>query len=447
MNNSFRLDSIANIVTDIGSGNDPTTYGRPTLEGRLSVPELEALYLQNDLAGRIVDEILNDALSPGLPPLKYLGTDEPVKLDFKQIRFLAEKIREAATNARIYGGGHILLIVDDGKSLEQPLDWEAATLPTLLNTITLDRYEATPTHWGEDASKPDFLEVTHYQVQPSNSGAATNLYPVVHASRLISFKGRRLPRKLKRQNTDYDDSVLQAVWHAVRNFYQSEQAIVNIINRFEIATLSIAGLSDVQTEEEGTKLLQERMALLHKTLSILQLAMIDADAGESYERRFATVTGLDTLWDRLGSSVAKAARMPKTQLFGESSSGIRGDDEAGGKSWRKQVQEYRESELLYPVVQLTTMMLGRRVEPFGEWGLAESPKPVDEARILDIRAKAAQTLVDTGVITTDEARNFMVGTPIDWEDPAPPPPEPEPEPISLPAPDLLPGNGRTEGAI
>lgn len=416
---SIHLDSIANLVTDIGSTADPTVYGRPTLNGRLQVEELEALYLQNDLAARIVEEIVDDALSPCLPPLQYAGSEEAVKLNQHQIQYLSDQIREAAINARLYGGGHIMLVVDDGKTLDQPLDWDK--LPKLLGTFTLDRHEATPMAWGEDPAKPDFLDVTHYQITPTHSGAATRFYPRVHASRLLSFKGRRLTRKLRRYNSDYDDSILQSVWNAIRNFYQSEQAIVNIINRFEIATLSISGLSDVQTEEDGTRLLQERMALLHKTLSILQLAMIDADAGESYDRRFAIVTGLDTLWDRLASSVAKAARMSKTQLFGDSASGIRGDDEAGGKGWRKQVQEYRENELLTNVIKLVTIFLGREVVQAGEWGFAESPKPVDVARIQQIRAETSRILVETGIVSTDEARSLVAGMPVEWSNPAPEP--------------------------
>ena len=418
-NYSIHSDSIANAVTNIGSNSDPTVYGRPTLDGRLKVDELEALYLQNDVAARIVEEVVDDALSPCLPPLQYAGTDEAVKLNQQQIQYLSDQIREAAINARLYGGGHIMLVVDDGKTLDQPLDWEQ--LPKLLGTFTLDRHEATPMAWGEDPARPDFLDVTHYQITPTHSGAATRFYPRVHASRLLTFKGRRLTRKLRRFNADYDDSVLQTVWNAIRNFFQSEQAIVNVINRFEVATLSIAGLSDVQTEEDGTRLLQERMALLHKTLSILQLAMIDADAGESYERRFATVTGLDTLWDRLASSVAKAARMSKTQLFGDSASGIRGDDEAGGKGWRKQVQEYRETELTTNVLKLVTIFLGREVVQAGDWGFAESPKPVDVARIQQIRAETARILVSTGIVSPDEARLLVGGAPLEWTNPAPEP--------------------------
>jgi uncharacterized protein len=431
MTSTIHLDSIANVVTDIGSTYDPTTYGRPTLEGRLRVDELEALYLQNDLAGRIIDEIVNDSLGSGLPALRYADNGEVVKLNFSETQYILDQIREAATNSRLYGGGHVMLVVDDGKTLDQPLDWNKP-LPKLLNSFTVDRHEATPVRWGEDASKGDFLDITHYQITPTHSGAATRYYPLVHASRLLSFRGRRLTRKLRRFNSDYDDSVLQSVWNAIRNFYQSEQAIVNVINRFEVATLSIAGLSDVQTEEDGTRLLQERMALLHKTLSILQLAMVDADAGESYERRFATVTGLDTLWDRLASSVAKAARMPKSQLFGDSASGIRGDDEAGGKGWRKQVQEFREMELLNNVAKFVSILLGRLVEPTGDWGFAESPKPVDIARIEQIKADTTRILVEKGVISTDEARQYYSGGPVDWGAPAPEAPPPQNAPPAFP---------------
>ena len=419
-------------MTRIGSHSDPTSHSRPNLDGRLSVEEVEALFFHNDIARRVVEEIVHDAFRPGLPPLQSIKSQERVKCSFQKEQEILDQVKEAAINARLYGGGHIMVVVKDGKLLSQPLDWEAATLPELQGTFVLDKAEATPTRWGTDPRSPRYMEPTHYAVNPSGSGGTTVDFPEVHYTRLLSFRGARLPRKLRRYVSDYDDSVLQQVWVALRNFYHSEQSIVNIISRFETATISIAGLKDILAAEEGAQLIQERMELMHQTLAILNAALVDADAGESYERRFATVTGLDTLWDRLALSVAKAARMPKSQLFGDGNSGIRGDDEAGGKGWRKQVEEYRREELLSPLIRLLSLVHGEHLEPVvgrhGQplWGNAEPPKPVDEARIAEMESRAYSSDIEAGIITPDEARKLKSGQSINWEDPAPGPQTPEP---------------------
>ena len=397
----------------------------------MTIGEIEALYLQNDLARRIVDEVVVDSFRPGLPSLQYTDSGEPVKLSIEESHFIIELMKENSTNARLFGGGHVMLVTQGDSLLTRPLDWDNP--PKFENAFTLDRYEATPCGWGEDPREPKYMEPVYYQITPSGSGGTTKSYPRVHYSRLLSQRGARVPRKLRRYLSDYDDSVLQQVWNCLRNFYQSEQSIVNVINRFETSTISIAGLSAVQSSEESMALLQERIELMHKTLNILNAALIDADAGEAYERRFATVTGLDTLWDRLATSVAKAARMSKSQLFGEGSSGIRGEDEAGDKGWRKQVEEFRREDLLPNIVKLVSIMKGARVEPILDksrqpiWGYAESPKPVDEARIGVMEAERVNGLVDRGIITHHEARLMLSGQPVDLsvEIPEPTPEEEE----------------------
>lgn len=422
-------DSIANYITHVGSGFDPTSAGRPSLDDRLTDFELNVLFMENDIARRVVEEIVDDSLRSGLPAMEYSNSDEAVKLDLEEIQEIKDKIREAAINGRIQGGGHILLIVDDGKKLSEPLEWEE--LPHLINTFTLTKQEVTPCMWGERADQPRFQEPTHYMVTPTGSGAGTQTFPRVHYTRFLPFRGNRLPRELRRANDYYDDSVLQAVWTPVSNFVQSEKSIVNIINRFETATFHIAGLSAAQGDEESMQMIQERMELAHKSLSILNAMMVDADANEAYERRFATVTGLDTLWDRLATSVAKAAKMAKSQLFGEGNSGIRGEDEVGGRGWRKQVEEYRNEELLLNIIKLVSLMKGRRVVPLRDknneviWGNVDSPKPVDQARIDQMASQRIATLLEHGVIGSAEARTLLAGKSVDWDAPPPHPPEPE----------------------
>ena len=423
-------DSIANYITDIGSDYDPTTAASPSLDSRLSDAEIEILFMQNDIARRVVEEIIFDAFRPGLPVLEYSDTGERVKLGLEESQQIKDIMIEAATNARMKGGGHVLLIVEDGKKLSEPLEWK--DLPKLANFFPLAKEEATPHEWGEDPKEPRYQEPVMYQVTPSSAGGSSAHFPRVHYTRLLSFRGNRLTRKLRRFTDDYDDSVLQATWAAISNFVQSENSIVNIINRFETATFSISGLNAALGNEESTKLIQQRMNLAHKSLNILNAMILDGDANETYERRFATVTGLDTLWDRLARSVAKAAKMPMSQLFGDGNSGIRGDDEAGGKGWRKQVEEYREEELLLPCVKIISLMLGREVRPVTHkngrtlWGHAESPKPTDAARIGQMEAATVTSLMDKGVIGAEEARTLLSGGNIDWSA-SPPQIEPLPE--------------------
>lgn len=413
-------DSIKNYITNVGTSKDPIEHGRPSYGERLTPNELDAAFVQNDLARRIITELPTDSIRTGLPPMVYADTGEKVELPFRQERELIDKIKMGAINGRLYGGAFILCITEETENLAEPIDWDNP--PKAVNTIGLDRYEAVPTEWGKDAFREDFQKPRFYSIHPQGRSAKHKRYPRVHRSRLLPFHGNKLPKRIRKRNQDYHDSVLQVVWSCISRYVQSEKSVANIINRFEIATMSISGLRDAMSTEEGVDMVETRMDMLHRSLSILKLAMIDADAGEQYSRQFAQVNGLELLLDRLAQSVAKAARYPMTQLFGEDSAGIRGDDEAGAKAWRKQVEEYQINDLLDPTLRLVSVVTGRRVEPVRSadgtvrWGLAESPRPIDQARIDEKRKDWVTGLLTDGVITLREARQLMAQDEIDWSD-------------------------------
>ena len=62
---SPRHDSIVNTASGLGTAEDASIHARPTFEGRLSATELEALYLQSDLARRIIEELVDDTIRQG----------------------------------------------------------------------------------------------------------------------------------------------------------------------------------------------------------------------------------------------------------------------------------------------------------------------------------------------------------------------------------------------
>jgi hypothetical protein len=199
--------------------------------------------------------------------------------------------------------------------------------------------------------------------------------------------------------------VLQAVWEVLRNFCQTESAIANIVQRFETATVSIAGLADIMQHDEGAEMIRERVELIQRTISMINAAVVDADAGEKYERKFATVNGLDTIWDRLAHSVSKAAQMPMTQLFGMSPSGLSSDDESGKANWRKQVSAYREDQLRDNLATYYAHLAGGPVDV--EFPALDETTAREEAEIEKLRSEARANYVNAGVLGPSDVREKL----------------------------------------
>lgn len=385
-----RADSIANYLSGLGDpSRDSGASGRPTLMSRLEPHELEVLYLQNDLAGIIVDEIVDDGMRNGFAVNILDEADSGVEIDAELERLqLNVHVSRAAKWGRLYGAGYVLMVLDDGLDPVAPVEREKSR--GVLQLIDLDRWEVQPIRWQTDITRPGFGEPEIYQVSlQAQGGATTGLQ--VHASRLLKFGGAPLPRRLRAQNGGDDDSVLQRPWDAIRRFVEVEQAMANIVQSFERSTISISGLASVLSDPEGESLITKRMELLARAVSMINTVLLDADAGEQYERTSSSVAGLPELRDRFAESVAKAARMPQTILFGTAPEGLNTDGESGIQAWHKRVHAYQEKTLQPELERLIELLMPHDFERM-DWDLEWNPldEPT-EKEIAEIRKTVAET--------------------------------------------------------
>lgn len=398
-----RADSIANYVNGLGTHYDPVEAARPNNETRLTTYELEKLYMHNDLARRIIDEKVEDAVKRGWKVNGERNDTEDLEPEHLNI---VEKITEAGQLGRCFGTAAVIIVTEEDLDSE----WEPTETPEggILNLLVVTRPEMHPVEWDSDIRSKTFGKPLRYRVTPIRGGGiASNTPFYVHRSRMLLFSGNKLTPNFRSINDGFDDSVLQSVWESIRNFTASEQSIANIIQRFEIATFKIDGLSDVLAADDGGELIQERMQLLHRSMSALNAALIDGASNEEYSRAFATVTGLDTLWDRLAHSVAKAARMPMTQLFGMSPSGLATDDESGKANWRKQVAAYQKQQMHANLVKYYRAILGQEDVRIEFYPLDETT-PKEEAEIQKMRAETRAIYVKSGISGPDELRPHLV---------------------------------------
>lgn len=401
---SIRHDSIANLISGLGTRRDSATQARPTLEHRLTALECKVLWTQNDLARRIVDEVVEDAVRGGW---SAYGADGGL-LDDGQLR-VGTHLRDAGIKARRDGTAFVWMVTDrGGRGTEFPIDDGESPV----NLVVFDRDEVTPYEWDNDPRSTHYDQPLTYQITPHNNvGFVEAEYQaiIVHRSRLLRLDGNPLPDELDNYDEGYGDSVLQSVWGAIRNFTQTEQAIANIVQRFETATISIAGLAEVNSSEEGQELLQRRMRLFQQSISMLNAAIVDKDAGEDYTRKFATVNGLDTIWDRLAHSVSKAAKMPMTQLFGMSPSGLSSDDESGKANWRKQVATFQTEQFHDNLVRFYRALHGEEAVEI-EFSPLDETTAGEEAEIRERESKTLTAYVQAGILSPQQAREKLEAT-------------------------------------
>lgn len=424
-------DGVENRATGIGTTNDPSTAGRPTLDHRLSLYEIEALYTVEAVVQRLVDELPLDAIQAGWTidgqaAEAWFKAHAPQNFPLSHVQLIG-RVSEAARAARRTGAGGLILVTNDLLAPGEPGD--------VLNVLTFDRWEIDVTRYEDDITRPNYGYGAVFDYSPTLPGGAVTAKAVAREN-MVTFPGSPIPRMLANSNDGFDDSVVQPAWNAIRAFFDAHNGMATMIRKFETATLSVAGLASTEMQDEQFRLFQRRMELFAQTMSILNVALTDAAAGEKFERQFASVGGFSELWDRLAYALAAAAKMPMTKLFGLSPGGLSTDDASGRANWRTQVSAYQTHTLGPALEVMYERITGRKpasieFEPF-EVLTAEEQTRVDESR-----SRALVAYVTAAILSPDEARLEMARTatvnPATVAGPAPiKPPEGAPAPAVNP---------------
>lgn len=390
-----RIDSIANYLSGLGDPErDSGASSRPVRAYSLSDEELGWLYLQDDLAAIIVDELVEEALRGGF---LIQGADDadPLLIDELYRVEALTKIENAAKDSRLWGESFLWLIVADGRALDQPLG--PGEVVQLVELTARDlRVHAVQ----KDPLEAGWNEPVLYKLSQKD---------VIHASRLLRFVGERVPKRLDARGVS---SVLQRPWNAVRRFSDVENATARIVQSFEQVVVSIGGLAQAQAQGHGD-LVEARMKMLAVGRSILNTILLDADAGESYTRDTASVAGLPEILDRFALSVAKAARMPMTKLFGQAPSGLNTDGASGENTWNKRVATYRERELTPQIDRLCEALFkqaGGEPESWAVvWPPLDEPSLREMAETRKIVAETDAIYLDRGVRSPDQVARSRDG--------------------------------------
>ena len=121
---ALRLDSYTNLLNKYGTSQDNSTAYEYVGETIANDLELIRLYEGNGLFTKIIDRPSEEAVKHGLD-IDYgdAGAAEYVEDRLDELDF-EDKFATAEKWARLYGGSIIVMLVDDGRGLEEPLNWK-----------------------------------------------------------------------------------------------------------------------------------------------------------------------------------------------------------------------------------------------------------------------------------------------------------------------------------
>lgn len=397
-NFKHRLDGWASAITGIGvEGVDKRlSYTRGSFR-LVSDMELSSLFHGDDIAGKIVSLLPDEALSKGF----QITGPEPEQIDtwqvaLEELDFWAT-FRRAAIFSRLYGGGALVLIVDDGQ--QSP---EAQSLPMRMESIRrveairyVDRRRLAPVHGVEGLYRLD--PVDRYQ-SPF----------LIHESRLVILRGADTDDEMRQNLDGWDLSVLQrcvdvlrdhdAAWSSVGLRMQESSYTKTVIK--DLAAMLAAG-------QEGA--VKDRLELLNYSRSTARTVVLDSE--EEYSRDVDNMTGMGDMLESYQSRVAAAACMPVTKLWGTSAKGLNATGEGDADDWSRQVQAHRTNYLqpaLEWVLEVVAMssegpLQGQVPETWSiAWPELEPMSDKERSEIYERNARADAIYIDRQVLDPEE---------------------------------------------
>lgn len=414
-----RVDGYINELSGMGGSKDPSVYTTARTRHGVGLSDmiLEALYIEDDMAAKIVELVVRHSLRTGwdlvvleeperAAAIRKAYLDLEVELGVPRALFLG------AAYARLFGGSVTWVGVDDGAGdggfldrQREPLELSDVERVRFLHTF--DRREISVETSYTDPTSPRFRAPAQYKITPTTSGprayegdasflASLAGGVVVHESRLLVWPGASTDEKRRRARSGWDDSVLERAWTALSaaaEDFGAKSMTLNRISQFVFKLKNLAALI-VGNEQK----LNRRLTLLDAQRARGRALVIDTE--EAVEQITQPIAGLDVVIDKSVERVAIAGGIPPSVFAGRPT-------EVEQAAWDEELVTFRRDVIRPRHERLTEIILSSRsgpvagVEP-ATWDIVyrplREPKPKERAELRKLRAETDAIEIDKGII-------------------------------------------------
>lgn len=420
----FRQDGgYTNLLNKFGTMQDNSTAYVYNQEPVVDDMQLIRLYEGNGLFAKIIDRPSEEAVKHGLD-IDYGNEDIAEYVDDRMDELgFEDKFATAEKWARLYGGSIIVMLIDDGRGLEEPVDWNnvrsieelrvferAIVQPdytTLYNFHFLDTL---------DTDRP-FGEPEYYQVFSIYG------YFVVHRTRCLVFRNGRLPEQTTNANYRYwGIPEYVKIKRALRECITSHEDGVKLLERSAQAIYKMKNLANMLATADGENKVLQRLQIIDMARSILNSIAIDTD-GEDYTFETLQMSGVKDVLDSTCNMLSAVTNIPQTILFGRSPAGMNSTGDSDMENYYNMVENIQKQNMKKNVRTVIDLILRQGVlegkipeEPRYKvkfaalWSLSETEQAdVDNKKASTeyTKAQTVQIYMDSNVIDPSEVRKSL----------------------------------------
>lgn len=420
-----REDGYVNLLNKYGTKQDNSEAYKFEREPVIPDMQLTGLYEGNGLFSKIIDTPAEEALKHGFDlNLKSDELNAFVEDALDDLEW-EEKAATAIKWARLYGGALIVMLIDDGRGLEEPVDWE--------HIRSIDELRV----YERSIVQPDYASL--YQQDYGGKGVGNRVskfgqpeyYYVssiygsfkVHESRCLVFRNGVLPEQTS--NATYlfwGMPEYVRIRRALRETVTAHTDSVKLLERSVQAIYSMKGLASLLTTDDGENQVLKRLQLVDTSRGLLNSIAIDSE-GEQYDFKTFQFSGVKDVIDATCNMLSALTNIPQTILFGRSPAGMNATGDSDFESYYNFVEKIqrlmlkRNLRTLLDVVFRAGIASGDvaeepdyKLEFNPLWSLSDTEQAtVDQtkAQTALVKAQTAQAYVDMQALDPTEVRRRL----------------------------------------
>ena len=420
-----REDGYVNLLNKYGTKQDNSEAYKFEREPVIPDMQLTGLYEGNGLFSKIIDTPAEEALKHGFDlNLKSDELNAFVEDALDDLEW-EERAATAIKWTRLYGGALIVMLIDDGRGLEEPVDWE--------HIRSIDELRV----YERSIVQPDYASL--YQQDYGGKGVGNRVskfgqpeyYYVssiygsfkVHESRCLVFRNGVLPEQTS--NATYlfwGMPEYVRIRRALRETVTAHTDSVKLLERSVQAIYSMKGLASLLTTDDGENQVLKRLQLVDTSRGLLNSIAIDSE-GEQYDFKTFQFSGVKDVIDATCNMLSALTNIPQTILFGRSPAGMNATGDSDFESYYNFVEKIqrlmlkRNLRTLLDVVFRAGIASGDvaeepdyKLEFNPLWSLSDTEQAtVDQtkAQTALVKAQTAQAYVDMQALDPTEVRRRL----------------------------------------
>lgn len=343
----YRADGYVNMMTRYGTQKDASERYKFVPEDAVPDELLTMYYEGNGLFAKIIDTPAEEAIKHGFElkdvsdqTVEDFYTEALDELDWEETAMTAIKW------ARLFGGSLAVMLINDGRGLDEPLDWRH--IQSIDDIRVFDRSVIQPdytTLFNYDPRDPfstrgSRLGLPEYYQIFSKYGSFT-----VHDSRCLVFQNGILP-----ENTT--NSIYQ-LWgvpeyirlhRAIRDAEVAHRSAPEMLDRSVQPVYKMNNLSAELATEEGENMVLRRLQAIDMARGLLNSLIIDAN-GEDYDFKTFQFSGINDVVSASCNMLSALSNIPQTILFGQSVGGMSSTDDTSMENYYNYIERIQRRML------------------------------------------------------------------------------------------------------